>query len=279
MIFAELFCDGWQRERCEFSGKIHSDLPWESNISGSAFAVHIGETDVVIIGYDLLDLIDGDGGTGFLRKEGTQQRIGQLDGHKIRFVIGDRQIINQLQQSSFETTYVRFDFAGKVLQDRITEFDRVIILLLAQNGNAGFDIRRLNIDGQAAFKAGYEAFFEPANLAWRPVGGQDDLLMRIIESIEGMEEDFLQSFFSGEEMHIIDQQDIDTAKVVSEIRQGFVVEGIDIEVAEFLTEEIFDFGAFLILANCLRDRLQQVGFPEAGGAVDEKRVVNSSRGT
>lgn len=277
MVFAELFCDSRQRERGEFSGEIHGDLSREGNISGSAFAAHIGDTDVVIIGHNFLNLIDGDRGTGFFRKERTQQRIGQLKGHEIRFVIGYCQIINQLQQSALEATDIGFDFAGEMLQNRIAEFDSVILLLLAQNSNTGFEIWRLDIDGQAAFKAGNEAFFESADFAGWAVGGENDLLMSIIECIEGMEEDFLESFFSGEEVDIINQQDIDASEVVSEIRQGFAVECIDVEVAEFLAEEVFDFGAFFILADGLCDGLEQVCFSQAGGAVNKEGVVNGSR--
>ncbi len=277
VVFVELFCDGGQRERSEFSGEIHGDLSREGNIGGPALAGHVGDADVVIIGDNFLNLIDGDRGAGFLRKERTQQRISQLDGHEIRFVIGHCQIINQLQQSAFEATDVGFYFAGKMLQDRITEFDCVILLLLTQDGNAGLEVRRLNIDRQTAFEPGNEAFFEAADFAWRTVGGENDLLMSIIEGIEGMEEDFLESFLAGEEVDVINQQDIDVSEVLPEFRKGFTVQGVDIEVAEFFAEEIFDFGAFVILADSLSDGLQQVCFSQAGGAVNEEGIVNGSR--
>ena len=58
-----------------------------------------------------------------------------------------------------------------MLQNRIIEFNRVILLLLTQNGNAGFEIRGLDVDSQTTFKTGNEAFFESADFAGGPIRG------------------------------------------------------------------------------------------------------------
>lgn len=92
-----------------------------------------------------------------------------------------------------------------------------------------------------------------------------------------MEEDFLESFLAGEEVDIINQQNIDVAEMVAEIRQGFPVQGIDVQIAEFLTEQILDFGLFYLLADGLGNGLQQMSLAKAGRTMDEKRIVNRSR--
>ena len=80
-----------------------------------------------------------------------------------------------------------------------------------------------------------------------------------------MEEDFLEAFLAGKEMDVINQQDIDTAKVISEIRQSFAVQSVDVKVAEFLAEQVFDLGTFFILTDSLCDCLQQMRFTHPVG--------------
>ena len=55
------------------------------------------------------------------------------------------------------------------------------LCLALDDGHAGLEIRRLDIGGQAPLKAGAQALFQALDLLGRAVGGNDDLLVGIVE--------------------------------------------------------------------------------------------------
>jgi hypothetical protein len=50
--------------------------------------------------------------------------------------------------------------------------------------------------------------FESLDFAGRAVAGQDDLFSGFVQGVEGVEELLLDSFLAGEEVDIVDQQDV-----------------------------------------------------------------------
>jgi len=61
-------------------------------------------------------------------------------------------------------------------------------------------------------KPGPEPVFEGGQLAWRAVGGDDDLLIGVVQRVEGVEElTFLDALFAFDELDVIDEQHVDIA--------------------------------------------------------------------
>ena len=62
------------------------------------------------------------------------------------------------------------------------------LCLAFDDGHAGLKIRRLHIGGQAPLEAGAQTLFQTFDLLGRAVGGNDDLLVGIVQGVEGVEE-------------------------------------------------------------------------------------------
>ena len=81
--------------------------------------------------------------------------------------------------------------------------------LLVQDGDLGLDVGRLDVGDQAPFEAAVESLFEGGNLARRAVAADDDLLLRVVEGIEGVEELLLGAVLAGDELDVVDQEDVE----------------------------------------------------------------------
>ena len=105
------------------------------------------------------------------------------------------------------------------------------------------------------------------------VAGDDDLLLGLEEVVEGVEELLLDALLAGEELHIVHQQDVHVAVTLPELRQGVLLDGVDVFVGEFFRGEVGDLGLGVALEDAVPDGVHQVGLAEAGGAVEEEGVV------
>ena len=88
--------------------------------------------------------------------------------------------------------------------------------LLLQDGDLGFEVGWLDVGDEAPLEAGAEAVFEVGELFGGPVGGDDDLLHALVQRVEGVEELFLGALLAGEELDVVDEQDVDVAELVAE---------------------------------------------------------------
>lgn len=59
---------------------------------------------------------------------------------------------------------------------------------LAQDGRARLDIGQLQIRNQPPLEARDESLLQPLNLARRPVAGEDDLFVPLVQRVERVEE-------------------------------------------------------------------------------------------
>src|SRR5438046_2076636 len=77
-----------------------------------------------------------------------------------------------------------------------------------EDREAGLEVGRLDVSDEAPFEAGAQAVLEGRNLLGRPVGGDDDLLVDLVQRIEGVEELLLGPVLAGQELHVVDQQHV-----------------------------------------------------------------------
>ena len=94
-----------------------------------------------------------------------------------------------------------------------------LLLLLAQDGDARFDVGRFELGDQAPLEAGDQALLQAWYLAGRPVAGHDDLLVAVEEGVEGVEELLLHALLAAEEMNVVDQQQVDVAVLLAELHE------------------------------------------------------------
>ena len=74
------------------------------------------------------------------------------------------------------------------------------------------DVGRLKVGHQAPFEAGDESLLEILDLTGRPVAGQHDLFVALVQRIEGVKKLLLDAFLARQELDIINQQDIGPLK-------------------------------------------------------------------
>jgi len=88
---------------------------------------------------------------------------------------------------------------------------------------------------------------------------------------------FLGALFSGQELHVIQQQNIDRS--VLELKFGYLVVpyGVDEFVHERFRTQVHDLERRPDLLGLIADCVHEVGFSEADSAIDEQGVVGSRR--
>ena len=143
----------------------------------------------------------------------------------------------------------------------------------AQDGDSGLQIRRLDVDGQAGFKAGDQACLEPLEVFWRYVGGDHNALIGLMQRVERMEELFECSFLAAQELDVVDQQYVDLAVTAVEFLDlaGILVgiaQRFDEFVGEFLAGYVANLQIRILDQGVIADGVQQVRLAQTGAAID-----------
>ncbi len=145
-----------------------------------------------------------------------------------------------------------------------------------QDRHAHLELGRLERHGQAPAEARDQALLDAGDLLRVGVAGDDDLLVRLDQRVEQVEELLLRAALAAEELDVVDEQQVERAIVPLEL-----VERLVLVRAHHVATRRSRRGC----SGCLRrrvgredvvaDRLDQVGLAEPHAAVDEKRVVRS----
>ena len=106
----------------------------------------------------------------------------------------------------------------------------------------------------------------------RAVAGEDHLLVRIVEGVEGMKQLFLSLGLVLQEMDVVDEQDVDAAVLVLEEMVLFVADCLDELVRKGLGGHVGDLEGVELRVSGVSNRLDQVCLAEADPTVDETGV-------
>lgn len=101
---------------------------------------------------------------------------------------------------------VALDPAGDELEHIVGHVEPVHPCLLTEDGDARLEFRRLDVGDQAPLETGPQPFLERGQLLGRTVRGDDDLLVRIVEGVEGVEELLLDAFLAFDELDVVDER-------------------------------------------------------------------------
>ena len=115
--------------------------------------------------------------------------------------------------------------------------------------------------------------FEGRDRARRPIRGDDDLPAGLVERVERVEELLLDPLLVLEELDVVDEKHVVVAVALLEAFDALVAERVDEVVHEDLARHVARGEIPGVLADVARDRLQEMGLPKPGAAVDEERVV------
>ena len=180
-------------------------------------------------------------------------------------------------QGPLELADVCLHVGGDELEDGLGDVDFGALGLHPQDGEAGLEIGRLDVGDQAHHEAAAETVLEGGDGVGRPVGGQHDLAIGLVEGVEGVEELLLEPFFALEEVDVVDEQHVDLAVAPLELGGGVVPDGVDVLVEEQLGAHVADHEGRVVLFDVVADGVQEVGLAQPAGPVDGQRVVGAGR--
>ena len=118
-----------------------------------------------------------------------------------------------------------------------------------------------------------ETGLELGDLGRRPVGREDDLATRLVQGVEGVEELLLGGVLAADEVHVVDEEEVGLAIASPEVVHRTLADGRDDVVGELLGGDIGDAGRGGAPDDVLGDRLHEMRLAEAGGTVEEERVI------
>ena len=157
------------------------------------------------------------------------------------------------------------------------DHEPVVVGLLTKDRDPGLEVGRLDVCDQSPLEPRYEPFLEPGNLLGRAIAGKDDLLPRIIEGVERMEELLLGTLLALEELDIVDEQKVHLPVPSAEVDGGSLLDGRDQVVRELFAGDVGDPHGGVGLKHRVPDGVHEVSFSEAHTTVKEKRVVHERR--
>ena len=150
-----------------------------------------------------------------------------------------------------------------------------------QNRPPQIEVRRLQVGDQAGLEAAAEAREQARDLGRRLVAAEHDLAALGVQRIERVEDLFLRGLRSRQELHVVDEQDVDRAVALAEAaRAGAAILGADRVqqiVGEGLAGDVEHAGVGIASDDGVADGMQEMGLAQADAAVDEQRVIGVSR--
>ena len=150
--------------------------------------------------------------------------------------------------------------------------------LLAEDGEAGLEVGRLDVGDQPPLEPGAEPVLERGDVVGRPVGGEHDLAAGLVEGVERVEQLLLEALLALDELDVVDEQHVGRVAVLApEGVLGAVPDRLDVVVEERLGRDVADQEVGVVLPHEVGDGLEEVGLAQAGVAVDEQRVVGQRR--
>ena len=124
------------------------------------------------------------------------------------------------------------------------------IATLSGSGTASASAFRLRIATWVSISGGWmsaikspfeprsQPFLERRNFMRRMVAAEDDLLLRVVQRVERVEELGLRAFLARDELDVVDEQDVDRSIALAEIEDAIVAKRVDHLVHESLGRDV-----------------------------------------
>ena len=271
MSAAEFLADIDHGQRRDFSGDVDGDMTRVADVG----ALVLLRADLVSRNaegarYLVNDALDRD-----LRRHIVVQNVGN---YLLRRRDGDLFVIEkilrlELFDRALELADIGFELGGDELADLVGEVDVEQLRLALDDGDARFDVGRLDVGDQILLKARAQTVGKGLDLLGRTVGGQHDLLVGVIERVEGVEEFLLHRLLAAEKLHVVHQQHIDLTVLLAKLDHGFHFERLDHLVDKIVDLDVADGLVGIILFDLVLNGKEQMGLAQARIAVKKQRIV------
>ena len=181
-------------------------------------------------------------------------------------------------QRPFHCAHVALDRVGDVFKRVVRNRRHHAVGFLLENGEARLVVRRLDLLHHAALEARDETRLNCRQILRRDVGRHHDLLVRLLQSVEGVEELLLTLLALLEELDVVHHQQVHLSVAVAEGLDVAVLEVVDEFVQEDFGRQVADVERGVLPLEFVADGLHEVRLAEPRSAVDEQRVVAALSG-
>ncbi|MBG9885101.1 hypothetical protein ABE10_00575, partial [Bacillus toyonensis] len=205
---AEQLPDLREREVRPLTAQVHRDLTRRRDLLGSAGAVEVVDRELEVAGGGGDDVGRRDDVVLGLVDDVAENRL--REGHVERRAVEARER-GDADEGALELTDVRGDDRCDVLQHLVRDVQGLTLRLLAEDGDAGLEVGRLDVGDEAPLEAAAHPVLEPGEVLGRDVAGDHDLLVVIVQGVERVEERLLGLRASLEELDVVDQEDVHVA--------------------------------------------------------------------
>lgn len=208
-------------------------------------------------------------------QEITKDALTQIDGQRLAGEVRER---GDSDERTFEFTDVVRDAFGDEHQHVVWNVTLGDLGLLLKDGETCFDVGRLNVGDQAHLESTSQPIFERRDAVRRPIRGENDLTVRLMQGVEGVEELLLESFLAFDELNVIDEEHVDLSVSALELDGGVLANRIDELVQEGLGRDISNGEVWVVRVHVACDGAEKVCLAEPSVSVDEEWVVRLCRG-
>src|SRR5262249_35572150 len=157
---------------------------------------------------------------------------------------------------------VGLDAAGDQVRDVIGQQDALDLRLLLENRHARLEIRRLDVREESPLEAGAEALLEVPDFLRRGGGRHHELVPRVVEVVEVVEYLVVGAPVAGDEVDVVDEEEIDGAVLGAKLGCAVVADGVDEVVREPLRREIEQAKLWIEPRDLVTDSVQQVSLAQ-----------------
>jgi hypothetical protein len=192
-------------------------------------------------------------------------------------LLAERLVRSQPVERSLELAHIREFDPRELLDDAGAEVQPPLFALASENRNARLVVRRADVHDQPAREPRQQPLIDIGDLRWRPIARHHDLPAAALERGEQPEHLALRLPLTGQELDIIEDQEVDGVESLLEcIRLRRRDRRVEL-LHELVEREVDDLELGLKLEREMPQRPDEMGLPQPRAAVDEQRVVRRAR--
>ena len=167
----------------------------------------------------------------------------------------------------------RRDEARHVVSDR----KPVQLSLLVQDRHPRLEAGRLDHGHQPPLEPAHQTLLKVRDLLGQRVRRQDDLLVRLQQCVERVEELLLRPLTLGQKVDVVHHQHVQAPKLIAKTRHLPGLHSREKLRHEPLARGVVDLGVGCVLDDPQADRLEQMRLAQTDPAVNKQRVVGMAR--
>ncbi len=252
----------------------HRDLARRDDRPVALLAAQLLHPHAVILRHRLGDLLRSDLALLGVVEDVREDRLGQLDRdrHRPHVGVGDDAV-----QGPLELTDVAHHLASDELHHVRPDRHGRFLGLGPEDGDPRLEVGGREVGDEAPLESAAQPLLERGDLLGRPVRGEDDLLPVLVDGVEGVEELLLGPLLVGDELDVVDEEQVDPPVAGPEVVDAALLDARDELVRELLAGGVDDLLAREAGDDGVADRVHQVCLAQAHPAVEEERVVGVAR--